>query len=356
MDLSARRTIASWLFVCAALVWLTLIVGGITRLTQSGLSIVEWQPVAGVIPPLDEGEWLSRFDRYRETPEYRLVNAGMPLHDFKRIYWWEYAHRLLGRIVGVAFVLPLCWFLWRRRLRRRLAFRLIVVFVLGAAQGALGWYMVKSGLVNDPRVSQYRLAAHLALAFAIFGALLWLALDMLAPRARGVAEAAQARLRQAGAALLVLAFIMVASGAFVAGIHAGKAYNSFPLMAGRIVPPDMFLLEPWYLNFFGNPATVQFDHRVGAWLLAVAVPWFAWRLHMFSLAPRVRAAARLAVAVLALQIALGIAALLAAVPLALGAAHQTCAMAFFGMLVWLNHELHVAAAPVRLEKADAAGC
>ncbi|MDD5249146.1 MAG: COX15/CtaA family protein [Rhodocyclaceae bacterium] len=341
-DLADRRRVARWLFVCAALVWLTLVVGGVTRLTQSGLSIVEWQPVLGAVPPLDAAQWQERFAQYRQTPEYRLVNAGMSLDAFKRIYAWEYAHRLLGRVVGVVFLLPFCWFLWRRRLDGGLAARLLGIFVLGGLQGALGWYMVKSGLVADPRVSQYRLAAHLALAFLIFGASLWIALGLTAPRRRAAANAALMRLRRGGAALMLLALVMVGSGGFVAGIHAGKAYNSFPLMAGHVVPPEILMLEPWYLNFFGNSATVQFDHRLGAWLLAGLVPWFVWRLQGVAVSARVRQAARLLLAALALQIALGIATLLLAVPVALGAAHQGGAMVFFGALLWLNHELRVA--------------
>jgi cytochrome c oxidase assembly protein subunit 15 len=341
MDPSLRHRIAVWLFACAALVWLTLVVGGVTRLTHSGLSIVEWRPLSGALPPLGVDAWQAEFARYRQTPEFRMVNAGMSIDEFKGIFWWEYAHRMLGRLDGIVFGLPLL-FLWRRRaIDRTTARRLAGILLLGAAQGALGWFMVKSGLVDDPRVSQYRLAAHLALAFGIFGALSWTALGILQPRSPEAGDAASASLRRDGALLQAAAFVMAVSGAFVAGTHAGLAYNSFPLMAGRFVPADLLALDPWYLNFFSNPAAVQFDHRLGAWLLAGLIPWFAWRVWASGMQPRARTAAAFVLAALALQIALGISTLLLAVPVALAAAHQGGAMLVFGALLWLNHELRV---------------
>ncbi|MGE5468333.1 MAG: COX15/CtaA family protein [Ignavibacteria bacterium] len=346
LNASSRRAVGIWLLVCAACVWLTLAVGGVTRLTHSGLSIVEWQPLVGAVPPLDAEAWRQVFLRYQETPEYRLVNAGMALEDFKAIFWWEYAHRLLGRIDGAVFAIPLLGFWLRGAIGGPAALRLAGIFALGAAQGALGWYMVQSGLVDDPRVSQYRLAAHLALAFALFGALLWAAFGMLAPRTAATRGDVLVRLQRAGAWLMGLVFAMAVSGAFVAGIQAGKAYNTFPLMAGHVMPPEFMMLEPWYLNFFANPAAVQFDHRLGAWLLAFLVPWFALRVHRLPVRPRARTVALVVVGALALQVSLGIATLLLAVPVALGAAHQACALLLFGSLVWLNHELRVGEQPV----------
>lgn len=339
---SYRHRIALWLLCCAALVWLTLVVGGITRLTHSGLSITQWQPLTGVLPPLSAEAWQAEFMRYQQTPEYLLVIADMSVDAFKGIFWWEYAHRLLGRLDGVVFALPLLLF-WRRgAIDGVLARRLAGIFMLGAAQGALGWFMVKSGLVDDPRVSQYRLAAHLALAFGIFGALLWAALGIAAERSRG-ADNMLARLRRDGVLLLGAVFVMAISGAFVAGIRAGLAYNTFPLMAGQIVPDGVLALEPWYLNFFGNAAAVQFDHRLGAWLLAWLVPWFVARVRRAPQAPpRAKTVALILLAALALQISLGIATLLLAVPVPLAAAHQGGAMLLFGVLVWLNHELRTA--------------
>jgi cytochrome c oxidase assembly protein subunit 15 len=308
-----------WLLACCALVFAMVVVGGVTRLTHSGLSIVEWKPLVGTIPPLTDAAWEETFARYRETPEFRLVNHDMTLAGFKGIFWWEYFHRLLGRLIGVAFLVPFAVFLARRRIDRALAGRLFAIFVLGGLQGALGWYMVKSGLVDDPRVSQFRLTAHLGLALAILGAMLWVALGLLVP------PAAQARpaLRRGAAALAALVFIMALSGGLVAGIRAGFAYNTFPLMNGSWIPPEILMIEPWYLNFGYNMAAVQFVHRALALALAVAVPvaWFAVRRDRGA-SPALRWAVHLLLAALVVQIGLGIATLLLAVPVGLAAAHQ----------------------------------
>ncbi|MDO8933160.1 MAG: COX15/CtaA family protein [Rhodocyclaceae bacterium] len=347
MNLAARRQVATWLFICAAMVFATLVVGGVTRLTHSGLSIVEWQPIVGTIPPLNQAEWEATFDKYKQTPEYQKVNHQMALDEFKGIFWWEYFHRVLGRTIGMVFLLPFLWFLARGKIDRPLVPKLVGIFILGGLQGAMGWYMVKSGLVDDPRVSQYRLTAHLSLAFLIFIAMVWVALGLLAERARRPADSVVAGLRRTGVWLALLAFYMIVTGGFVAGIRAGKAYNTFPLMNGAIVPPEIFMLDPWYLNFFNNMATVQFDHRLGAWLLAFLVPWFWWRLRSARVSGRTRGVATLLLGVLAIQISLGIATLLLAVPVALGAAHQGGSMVVFGVLLWLNHELRVDSAPYR---------
>ncbi len=342
MNLAARRQVAAWLFVCAAMVFATLVVGGVTRLTHSGLSIVEWQPIVGTIPPLNESEWEATFDKYKQTPEFQKVNHQMSVDEFKGIFWWEYFHRVLGRTIGLVFLLPFLYFLARRKLDRPLVRKLVGIFVLGGLQGAMGWYMVKSGLVDDPRVSQYRLTAHLSIAFLIFISMTWVALGLLAQRTAQAVDAAMARLRRIGFWLALLAFYMIVSGGFVAGIRAGKAYNTFPLMNGAVVPPEIFMLDPWYLNFFNNMATVQFDHRLGAWLLAFLVPWFWWQIRSAPASGRARGVATLLLVALAAQIALGIATVLLAVPVPLGAAHQGGSMVVFGILLWLNHELRVA--------------
>ncbi len=312
-----------------------VVVGGITRLTHSGLSIVEWQPIVGALPPLDDGAWQETFRKYQETPQFRQVNPDMDLAGFKRIFWWEYVHRLLGRLIGAAFLLPLVWFAARGRISRELTWKLAGIFVLGGLQGAMGWYMVQSGLVDNPRVSQYRLAAHLALALLIYAAMLWIALGLLfwrdaspTPRPRGFAFA-----------LAVLVFAMAVSGSFVAGIRAGLAYNSFPLMNGYVAPPGMFVLEPWYLNFFANIATVQFDHRLIAWALAALVPWFWVRVRRAPVSRRARLAAHLLLGALAVQIALGISTLLLAVPVPLAAAHQAGALVVFTAALLAAHAL-----------------
>jgi len=330
----SERAVAGWLLACCALVFAMVVVGGVTRLTHSGLSIVEWQPIVGTIPPLNDEEWRETFKKYRQTPEFNQVNPDMSLAGFKRIFWWEYFHRLLGRLIGAAFLLPLLWFAWRRQIPQGLGWRLAGIFALGGLQGALGWYMVQSGLVDDPRVSQYRLTSHLGLALLIYGAMLWIALDLLFRRMVSPAGS-----RRFAGVLVVLVFLMALSGGLVAGIRAGLAYNTFPLMDGHFVPPEIFAIAPWYLNFFSNMATVQFDHRLIAWLLAFLVPWFWLRVRREAAPPRARIGADLLLAALALQIALGIATVLNAAPLPLAAAHQAGALLVFTAALYTAHAL-----------------
>jgi cytochrome c oxidase assembly protein subunit 15 len=351
-----ERRIAAWLIACCALVFAMVVLGGVTRLTHSGLSIVEWQPIVGTLPPLTAADWEEIFLKYRQTPEYQKVNPGMALAGFKGIFWLEYFHRLLGRLIGVAFFVPLLYFLWRRALTPPLAWKLGGIFLLGALQGAMGWYMVQSGLVDDPRVSHYRLTAHLALAFAIYAAMLWVALDLLDP-APAPASAAQGvtRVRRLAWAVTVLVIAMVVTGGFVAGIRAGHAYNTFPLMNGSWVPPEIFMIEPWYLNFFNNMATVQFDHRLLAWLLALAVPWLWYEAGRAGLPARARLLTHLLLAALVVQIALGISTLLLAVPVALAAAHQAGALVVFTAALAVNHALRGGRAMRRGPPRSAAG-
>jgi len=334
----ARREVAAatWLLVCCVMVFAMVVVGGVTRLTHSGLSIVEWQPIVGTIPPLNDGQWMAAFRKYQLTPEYRQVNHQMALYEFKRIFWWEYFHRLLGRLIGVVFLLPLVWFWWRRRIDQALALKLSGIFVLGGLQGAMGWYMVQSGLVDDPRVSQYRLTAHLVIALAIYALMLWTALGLLYARAPA---SAPPRLRRLSWAVTAAVGYMLVTGGFVAGIRAGFAYNTFPLMNGQVVPREIFMLDPWYLNFFNNMATVQFDHRLGAWLLAVLVPWLWLAARRASLSPRARLALNLLLGMLALQIALGVSTLLLIVPIPLAAMHQGGAVLLLGAALFANHSL-----------------
>src|SRR6266571_4094968 len=336
---SSDRTVAAWLLACCALVFAMLVIGGITRLTHSGLSIVEWEPIAGTLPPSGEEQWQEMFRKYQQTPEYRAVNTGMSLSEFKGIFWWEYIHRLLGRLIGVAFLLPLLWFALRGRIARALVPKLLGIFVLGGLQGGIGWYMVASGLVDDPRVSQLRLTAHLGVAFLIYAALLWIALDLLHPRAPRAAAGPRG-LRRFALALTALIFMMALSGGLVAGIRAGFAYNTFPLMNGHVVPPEILRLEPWYLNLFGNVAAVQFDHRLIAWLLAFLSTWFWVRVRRGAAPPpRARLGADLLLGALALQIALGIATLLLSVPIPLAAAHQAGALLVFSAALFTAHSL-----------------
>ena len=330
-----RRATANWLFFCCALVFLMVVVGGITRLTQSGLSIVEWQPVAGVLPPLGDAQWQELFAKYQKTPEYQQRNAGMDIAGFKKIFWWEYIHRLLGRLIGVVFLLPFLWFLFKRKLDEDVAWKLAGIFVLGGLQGALGWFMVQSGLVQEPRVDSLRLAAHLGLAFVIFAAMLWVALDLVRRERFSNTDV----LRGTAGGMMALVFLQVIAGALVAGIHAGKAYNTFPLMDGHFIPPDIAVLEPWWANFAYNMATTQFVHRI----LAVAVALMAvglWREVRRDLPnPRARAWSNILLAVVALQFALGVATLLTGVPVNLGVMHQAGALVVFAAAVALRHSL-----------------
>ena len=356
------RAIAAWLFACCALVFAMIVIGGVTRLTHSGLSIVEWQPIVGALPPLTDAQWQQAFAKYQATPEFRLVNHAMDVQAFKGIFWWEYFHRLLGRAIGVVFLVPLVWFAVQRRVSVALAWKLAAIFGLGGLQGALGWYMVKSGLVDDPRVSQFRLTAHLGLALAIFAAMFRVGLSLIRPAASRGGSALTARpsrsalryspsglpvelvpLRRASTALAWLVFAMALTGGLVAGIRAGFAYNTFPLMHGHVVPPEILMLEPWWRNFFYNMATVQFDHRVLAWVLAFTVPAFWWRVRAKPEASRaVRAAADAMLAALAVQIALGIATLVNVVPVSLAALHQAGAVVLFAAALNAAHALSAA--------------
>ncbi|MCM2288870.1 MAG: COX15/CtaA family protein [Sulfuritalea sp.] len=327
-----QRAVAWWLFACCAMVFLTMVVGGVTRLTHSGLSIVEWKPLIGALPPLSHADWLELFAKYQQTPEFIKRNHDMTLDGFQFIFWWEWAHRLSGRLIGVVFFVPYVWFLLRGHLRGAMAAKVFGFFILGGLQGAMGWYMVKSGLVDDPRVSQYRLAAHLGLAFVLFGLMFWTGLGILQRRTVAPAPTFTTRL---GNWLVALVFIMVLSGALVAGIRAGLAYNTFPLMNGHFLPPESFVVDPWWLNFFTNMALVQFDHRMIAWLLMGLIPWYSWRI--WNEAPEARTPALVLTLWLAVQVTLGIATLLLQVPVALGAAHQAGAMVLFGLLLWTVH-------------------
>ena len=330
------RAIAIWLLACCAMVFAMVVVGGITRLTHSGLSIVEWQPIVGTLPPLDAQQWEETFAKYRQTPEFRLRNHDMTLDGFKAIFWWEYGHRLLGRLVGVVFLLPFLWFLARRRIHGALAWRLAAIFALGGLQGALGWYMVKSGLVDDPRVASERLAAHLGLAFLIYAAMLWTALGLLRPSG----GEARSGLRRASVAFAGLVFAMVLSGALVAGIRAGSAYNTFPQMNGQWIPDEVMMIDPWWMNFLHNMATVQLVHRTIAYVIAACVValWFAVRATGPAPA-RARAWARALAAFAALQIVVGISTLLLHVPIVLAALHQAGALVVFTCALGLAHSL-----------------
>jgi cytochrome c oxidase assembly protein subunit 15 len=327
------RAIALWLLAVAMLVFLMVVVGGITRLTESGLSIVRWEPISGAIPPIGEEAWDAEFEAYKESPQYQQVNSGMNLGDFKRIYFWEYVHRLLGRIIGLAFALPLAWFVWKRAIPRGYGWKLAALLALGGLQGAIGWWMVASGLVDRPEVSHIRLAVHLLAALAIFGALLWVALDLL--RLAREAEAGPARMPTSAIWMLSLLFLQFLFGAYVAGLEAGYAYSSWPKMGDEWFPAAAPMLEPFVRNFADNPIMVQFVHRWLAFAVAAAafvLAGAAWRNGHRE------AAAALAAAVV-LQILLGILTLLSGVELWIAAAHQATAVLLLAAALVTAHRL-----------------
>jgi cytochrome c oxidase assembly protein subunit 15 len=334
-----EKQLAIWLLVCCALIFAMVVLGGVTRLTGSGLSMVEWDPVFGIVPPLDQASWEAVFELYKQSPEYQKINIGMDLGGFKKIYWFEFAHRLLGRSIGVVFLVPFLFFLLTGRIARPLIPKLVAMFVLGGLQGVLGWYMVMSGLIDDPHVSQYRLTAHLVLAVLIYAFIFWTALDLLFRSAKHEAHTFPVRLRTVVDTLTGLVFITILSGGFVAGLKAGFAYNTFPLMDGQWVPEVILMQEPLWRNFFENIATVQFDHRLLAtlsFLGAVAI-WLSSLRH--SLPMQVRIALHCLLAAAMLQVALGISTLLLHVPVTLAAAHQGGALVLFTVLLFISHRM-----------------
>jgi heme a synthase len=333
--LSAHKLqVGVWLFVMAGLVVLMVLVGGATRLTDSGLSITEWKPVTGVIPPLTTEAWEAELEKYRRIPEYQLINKGMSLDEFKRIYWWEWGHRFLGRLIGLVFAAGFLFFLFTRRLSRPMIPRLGLIFTLGAAQGVLGWYMVQSGLVDRVDVSQYRLAAHLGLAVLIMGVILWTAFGL-------VRNAPETRPRAGALPLLLglfsaLVFLQILMGGFVAGLDAGLAFTTWPLMDGQFIPDGMFP-GLWRQALFEDRLTVQFIHRMGgyavaAWALAL---WLYGRL--LPLQPGTRRVLNILLAAVTLQVVLGVLTLIHVVPISLALIHQAGALAVFALALWALH-------------------
>ena len=325
--------VAWWLLAVAGLVFAMVVVGGITRLTESGLSMVRWEPISGVVPPIGEEAWQAEFEAYKASPEYQKVNRGMSLADFKDIFFWEYVHRLLGRFIGLAFALPLLWFAWKRAIPRGYGWRLGALLGLGALQGAIGWWMVASGLVDRPEVSHIRLAVHLLTALLILGGLVWTALDLLGLERHPSAPPAKVTVAAAWAFSLLGLQLMF--GAYVAGLEAGHAFSSWPKMGEEWFPSGTPMLEPFIANFVDNAIVVQFVHRWLAWIVAAAalvVAVYAW-----SRGARLAAAAL--VVTLLLQIVLGIATLLSGVELWVAVAHQAMAALLLASLVAAAHRL-----------------
>ncbi len=350
---SSTAAVRWWLIIVAALIALMVLVGGATRLTESGLSIVEWKPVTGTVPPLNAQQWTEAFEGYKAIPQYRELNAGMTLQEFKTIFWWEWSHRLLGRMIGVVFLLPFLWFIWRGMLPGDLKRRLWAIFGLGALQGAVGWWMVASGLTQRVEVSQYRLAAHLILALLIFAAIIW----TLRRLSTQPATVASARLKAGGAVLLATVFLQLYLGALVAGLRAGRVYNTWPDIDGGFIPSAarLFFEQPWWRNLFDNTLTVQFNHRMVAYALwAMALLHLADAVRARSARANVDGALWLAIAI-TVQAMLGIFTLLYQVPILLALAHQAVAIVVLTLAVVQLERLAAPQARINLHDLQFAG-
>ena len=336
------RQVATWLLFCAAVIFGMILLGGVTRLTNSGLSMVEWKPLVGVIPPLSQEAWMETFEKYKQFPEYQKVNRGMSLDAFKVIFMYEYLHRVLGRLIGVIFFFPMVYFWIKGKLRPGLPPKLVVLFFLGGLQGLLGWYMVKSGLVSNPRVSQYRLTAHLGVAVLIYAYMLWLSLELLLVRRE---HAIGSRLTRAGplgryALLLVgLVYFMILTGGLVAGTRAGLAYPTWPLMGDSFVPPGLYSMTPAWLSVFEDVTTIQFNHRMFAYALVVLIGVFIVRVMRSDHSRSASVAIALLGAATALQVMLGISTLLLQVPVVVAAAHQGGAVLLLSTSIYCAHIL-----------------
>ena len=333
------RAIARWLQVCLGLVFTMIILGGVTRLTGSGLSMVTWHPT-GMLPPLNMEQWLAEFKLYQQFPEFQKINSDMTLEGFKSIYWFEYSHRMLGRLIGLVFLLPFALFWLRKMIKPGLTPRLLIMFVLGGLQGLLGWYMVQSGLVSNPHVSQYRLSAHLLSAILIYGFILWTIFNLVTAESYcRLAGSTAAGWRRLSLGLAILVLVTIVSGGFVAGLDAGLIFNTFPLMGGSLIPEGIGALSPWYLNPLENMVTVQFNHR---WLaIATGVILIAWyirgRSHFDE--TRLQRSFKLVGMMVILQLVLGISTLLMQVPVLLGVLHQAGALLLFSALLFNIHAL-----------------
>ena len=332
---SHNRQLATWLLVCCALIFAMVVLGGITRLTGSGLSMVDWRPILGWLPPLSEAEWQRTFELYQQSPEFQKINSHMDVGAFKGIFWLEFLHRLLGRTIGLVFAIPFVFFVLRGYITKRESPKYLLMFVLGGLQGVLGWYMVKSGLVDNPHVSQYRLTAHLIAAFLIYAYMFWVAMSLLFPEPGNDRHP----LYRKTVLLTCLISLTIISGGFVAGLKAGLIYNTFPMMGSNWLPPGLSALDPFWRNLTENMTTVQFDHRLLAIATFVLIVMYWLRARKVELPQRARPAANALLHTAVLQVVLGIATLLLSVPTILAAAHQAVAMLLFTVGLFLVHTL-----------------
>jgi cytochrome c oxidase assembly protein subunit 15 len=340
MSSNSNRAITWWLLICLGLIFAMVILGGVTRLTGSGLSMVNWHPIHGAIPPLNSEQWRQEFNHYQQSPEYQKINRDMSVADFKSIFWFEYSHRMLGRLIGLVFLLPFLYFWWRKKIIPGLTPKLIIMFCLGGLQGLLGWYMVKSGLVNNPHVSQYRLTAHLLSAILIYGFILWTILDLNQHRIyQAINQSAVARWRTSSLILTGLLLLTIVSGGFVAGLKAGLIFNTFPLMGGQWIPEGIGALTPWHLNLFENMVTVQFSHRLLA--ITTGILLLAWYIkgRGYFEDRQIKLSFKLVGMLVIIQLLLGISTLLMHVPVSLAAMHQAGALLLFSVMLMNVHVL-----------------
>jgi cytochrome c oxidase assembly protein subunit 15 len=334
------RQIAVWLLVVCTLIFAMVVLGGVTRLTHSGLSMTDWKPVTGWLPPLSDQAWLAEFERYKQFPEYKKVNFGIDLAGFKSIFWFEFSHRVLGRSIGLIYLIPFLFFLWRKRVSGALMPKLWLMFVLGGLQGFLGWWMVSSGLVDRPDVSHYRLTAHLGLAIVIYAYGLWIAMALLKPAAAHLRDRIQKFYRVA-LMLVGAIFVVILSGGLVAGLDAGFAYNTFPTMNGQWIPDGIAIMSPWFVNIFENTITVQFDHRWLAIATSTATVIFWFRATRIDLSTNVRIIIHLLLVSVVMQVTLGIVTLVNVVPVSAAAAHQAGALVLLTAALAAAHALRV---------------
>ena len=331
---NSRRAVGLWLMAIAAVIMAMVTIGGLTRLTGSGLSITEWDPIMGAIPPLTDMQWADAFAKYQRIPQYLAEHQGMSLEDFQDIFWWEWTHRFLGRFLGVLFIVPFAFFAWKGAIKKAEWPRFVILFLLGGFQGFIGWWMVESGLETRISVSQYRLAIHLGAAILLLGAILWIALEYI----RDLKNPQTRPCRVFGLAALV--YLQMLLGALVAGLHAGLIYNTWPDMDGRVFPEGAFAIKPWWLNPFENPGLAQFDHRIGAYIVAAMAAYvYAKGIRLSGSAKK---SAKTVAAFTAAQIGLGIGMLLLQVPEGMAAFHQVLAAALFCATIWHAYELRYA--------------
>lgn len=328
------KLIARWLLTCAVVIFGMILLGGVTRLTDSGLSMVEWRPLMGIIPPLSQADWQDLFLKYQQFPEYQKINLGMTMSEFKVIFMYEYLHRVLGRLIGLIFFIPFVYFYFSRRISPRLLPKLLLMLVLGGCQGLMGWYMVKSGLVDVPHVSQYRLTAHLGLAIVIYGFIIWTVFGLInkpCDQPSGLGKPA--------CILSALVFLMILSGGLVAGTKAGYAYSTWPLMGDSFVPAGLYAMSPAWLSAFENITTIQFNHRIFAYIIALLLISFSVFALRKNISSNVRIGIYSMLFLLVVQITLGISTLIFHVPVAIAAAHQMGAVALLTATLFISHSL-----------------